>query len=183
VRQDWRPFQLSSKRCFDRGALSLLRLDFAVHECGVSVPVVGAHGNQLKESIMHRPAVLSLVLAACLASTVAFAARDRATANFEASASSPGITGAADLSATPQGETIVHGQLRGLEAGAQYASFVYQGNATCASGTPMAVAQFQANPTGVATFNAKVKVDLTQIGSISIQRVSDNSLVACGAVQ
>ena len=132
---------------------------------------------------MHRPQVLSLVLAACLASTVAFAAKDRATANFEASASSPGITGAADLSATPQGETLVHAQLRGLEAGAQYVSFVYQGNATCASGTPMAVAQFAANPAGVATFNAKLKVDLTQIGSISIQRVSDNSLVACGTVQ
>jgi hypothetical protein len=132
---------------------------------------------------MLRSSVLSVVLAACLA-TVAFAAKDKATANFEAAASGVTIAGTADLTATPQGQTKIHGQLRGLEAGAQYVSLVYQGNATCGSGSPTVVVErFTANPAGNAVFNANVMVTLDQIGSISIQKVSDNSLVACGAVQ
>jgi hypothetical protein len=133
---------------------------------------------------MLRPPVLSVVLAACLASSVAYAARDHATASFQSAASGVTVAGAADLSATPQGQTKIHGQLRGLEPGTQYVSLVYQGNATCGSGSPTVVVErFTANPMGTAVFNANVMVALDQIGSISIQKASDNSLVACGAVQ
>ena len=79
--------------------------------------------------------------------------------------------------------TLIHESLRGLEPGVEYVSFLYEQNKTCASGIPTTeVMRFTANPAGIATFNTKVDVELSQIGSISVQRVSDNTLLACASV-
>jgi hypothetical protein len=130
---------------------------------------------------MRRVPVLPIVLAALLVSSVAFAAANRVSATFESLAAS-GIQGGADLNSVAGG-TNIHESIRGLTPGVVYASFIYQGNTTCASGSPLTqVMQFTANPQGIATVNAKVSVDLTQIGSVSIQRVSDNTLLACASV-
>ncbi len=130
---------------------------------------------------MRRVPVLSVVLAAFLVSSIALAASNRVSATFE-SLSASGIQGSADLNSLAKG-TVIHESLRGLTPGVQYVSFIFQQNATCASGSPTTqVNQFTANPSGMATFNAKVDVDLAQIGSISIQRVSDNALLACASV-
>src|SRR5262249_2880589 len=131
---------------------------------------------------MRRLSVLTIVLAACLVSSVAFAANDKVTATFE-SLSASGVTGQADLNPGMQGEGLIHTTLRGLVAGAQYVAVIYQQNQTCGSGSPITeFARFVANPAGNATFNGKVALELSQIGSIGIQRVSDSALQACASV-
>ena len=131
---------------------------------------------------MHRVSVLSAVLAACLISAVAIAAKDKATASFE-ELSASGIKGSADLMSMQQGETKIHGSLRGLTPGTEYVSRAYKGNQTCGSGgETVEVARFVANPAGNVTFNAKVAVGLVDIGSLSVQRASDDVLQACASV-
>ena len=131
---------------------------------------------------MHRFSLLVVALAVCLVGSVALAANDRVTATFETLAAS-GITGTADLNPNPQGGVQIHGTLRGLEPGVQYMSVIYQQGSTCGAGVPTTeAARFVANPAGNANFNSKVPLQLTQIGSISVQRVSDSSLLACAAV-
>ena len=131
---------------------------------------------------MHRISVLSVVLAACLISAVAIAAKDKASATFEPLSAS-GISGSADLLSMQQGETKVHASLRGLTPGTEYVSRVYKGNQTCATGgETIEAARFVANPAGIVTFNAKVPVGLSDIGSISIQLASDDALQACASV-
>jgi hypothetical protein len=136
----------------------------------------------LKESAMHRISILSVVLAACLVSAVAIAAKDKATASFEPLSAS-GIKGSADLQSMQSGETRIHGSLRGLTPGTEYVSRAYKGNQTCSTGGEnVEVARFVANPAGVVTFNAKVPAALADIGSISVQIASDNALQACASV-
>ena len=130
---------------------------------------------------MRRVPVLSFVLAACLVSAIALAASNRVNATFE-SLSASGVQGNADLNSVAKG-TLIHESLRGVEPGVEYVSFLYEQNKTCASGIPTTeVMRFTANPAGIATFNTKVDVELSQIGSISVQRVSDNTLLACASV-
>ena len=130
---------------------------------------------------MHRVSLLSVVLAACLASTIALAANDKLTADF-GSLSASGVTGKAGLNPSKQGETFVHAQLQGLEPGVEYVSLIYD-NGTCGTGGPTTeVARFKANPAGTANWNEKVAKDISAIKSISVQRVSDSSLQACAPV-
>jgi len=130
---------------------------------------------------MRRVPVLPIVLAACLVSSIALAASNRVNATFE-SLSASGIQGSADLNSVASG-TLIHESLRGLVPGVEYVSFIYQQDKTCASGVPTTqVMTFTANPAGIATFNTKVDLELSQIGSISVQRVSDNALLACASV-
>src|SRR5262245_8434933 len=130
---------------------------------------------------MHRVSLLSVLLAAVVITSVAVAANDRVTANFESLAAS-GVTGTANLNPTKASETLVHGSLRGLAPNVEYVSLIYQ-NGTCTSGgVTTELARFRANPAGVANFNQKVPLDMSAIKSISVQRASESSLQACAAV-
>lgn len=134
---------------------------------------------------MRRFFVPSITLAACLIAATALAASDRLTKDFEAVGPfGTGVSGQATINPMPDGSTQIHEQLRGLEPGAQYVSVVYQQGSTCATGGPTTeVERFVANPAGIANFNKKIALELNQIGSISVQRVTDNAVVACAAVQ
>ena len=133
---------------------------------------------------MHRVLVASIALAACLATSVALAASDKIIANFNSiEPAGVNVSGQITLNAMPSGETQIHGALRGLVPGTEYVSFIYSQGTTCASGTPTTqLVQFVANPSGNANFTQKVTVGLAQIGSVSVQRASDNALLACAAV-
>jgi len=121
------------------------------------------------------------LLAVCLTSSIAIAAKDSATATFESLAAS-GIKGEAVLRVTPDG-TQIHGTIRNLQPGVDYIVGLFPENKTCASGsTSQTLVRITANPSGLATFNQKVAQPLNMIGSLSVQLVSDNSVQACAAV-
>ena len=130
---------------------------------------------------MHRVSLLSVILAACLATSIALAAGDKVSTDFQSLAAS-GVTGKADLNPMKAGQTFVHGSLRGLAPGVEYVSLIYQDGSCTAGGPTTEVARYTANNTGTANFNQKVDVDITTIKSISVQRVSDNALQACAPV-
>lgn len=130
---------------------------------------------------MHRVSLASVVLVACLAASIAVAAGDKVTANFETLAAS-GITGSADLNPQKQGTTFVHASLRGLEPNVQYVSRIYQAGGCTAGGPTTELARFTANTAGVANFNQKIDMDISSIKSISVQRASDDLLQACASV-
>lgn len=133
---------------------------------------------------MRRVLLTSIALAVCLATSVALAASDRIVAPFNSiTPTGVGVTGQVALNSMPGGETQIHESLRGLVPGVEYVSFVYQQGTTCASGTPTTqIESFTANPAGIANFTQKVSLNLSQIGSVSVQRASDSALLACAAV-
>ncbi len=131
---------------------------------------------------MKRLSILPVVLVVGLAASIALAASDRVVAPFESLASS-GISGDARLNPMPSGATAIHVSLSGLQPNTQYFSLIYQ-NGTCTTGgTTTQLAQFTANGSGKVQFNSQVAQNLTQIKSISVQLVSDQSVQACAAVQ
>lgn len=131
---------------------------------------------------MRRLSVVPVLLAACIASSVAVAAKESVTATFESLAAS-GISGQAVLKAVPTGGTQIHAQLRGLEPSTEYIVSMFSDNKTCASGSAsQEVTRITANPAGIANFHEKVSTEIAGIGSLSIQRGSDQSLQACAAV-
>jgi len=130
---------------------------------------------------MHRVSLMSSILAVCLASTIAFAASDKVTTQFESFAAS-GVTGQAGLNPTKQGQTDIHAQLRGLAPNVEYVSLIYDNGSCTTGGTTVEAARFKSNGSGIANWNQKIDVDITAIKSISVQRVSDNALQACAPV-
>ena len=103
-----------------------------------------------------------VILAACLAASSAFAAKDIVVASFE-SLSASGVSGQVRLNPMPGGGTQVHANLEGLQAGVEYVSLSYQGEA-CATGTSTELARFTANPAGRATFHQQVPGERTSSG-------------------
>ena len=130
---------------------------------------------------MRRVSLLPVVLAAFLAASIAVAAGDKVTTDFQALSAS-GVTGKADLNPMKAGQTLVHGSLRGLSPDVEYVSLIYQDGSCTAGGPTTEVARFKGGPAGTANFNQKVDLDITAIKSISVQRVSDNALQACAPV-
>lgn len=131
---------------------------------------------------MRRFWVVPVLLAACITSTAALAAQDKATATFE-SLGAAGISGEATLRALPTGGTQIHATIRGLEPGVEYFVALYPDNQTCAAGSAsQQVVRVIPNPAGMVTFNEWVSNDLALIGSLSVQLVSDQSVQACAAV-
>ena len=131
---------------------------------------------------MHRVSLLSVVLAACLATSIAVAASDKIEAEFTSLGAS-GVSGKADLNPMKAGETLIHAQLRGLTPNTEYVSLVYQESGDCvAGGATTELARFTVNPSGQVNFNQKIALDITSIRSISVQRVSDNVAQACASV-
>jgi len=131
---------------------------------------------------MRRLWMLPVLLLSCMTATTALAAKDIATASFE-SLTSAGVSGQATLRAVPTGGTEIHAQLRGLEPGVEYMVALFPDNQTCTTGSvSQQIVRVTANPAGIATFNVKVSNEITAIGSLSVQLVSDQSLQACAAV-
>lgn len=131
---------------------------------------------------MRRLWMVPVLLLSCMTATMALAAKDTATATFE-SLTAAGISGQATLRAVQTGGTDIHAQLRGLEPGTQYMVALFPDNQTCTTGTvSQEIVRVTANPAGIATFNVKVSPEISAIGSLSVQLVSDQSLQACGAV-
>jgi hypothetical protein len=132
---------------------------------------------------MRRISIVPVLLAAvCITSAVAFAARQTATATFE-SLSASGVTGDATLKVMPQAETQIHVSLRGLDPSVAYVVNLFPDNQTCTTGTSsQPIESFVANPAGIANFTVKVPNPIEQIGSLSVQKQSDQSLQACAAV-
>src|SRR6058998_1435739 len=111
------------------------------------------------ERIMRRLTFPTVVLAACLASSIALAASDQKRATFESLAAS-GVTGEARLNPMVQGGTQIHESLRGLLPNTEYVSVIYQ-NGTCTTGgTTFEIAHFTANPAGNAQLNKLVSQDI-----------------------
>ena len=133
---------------------------------------------------MRRTLIASIAFAACLAAASALAASDRIVAKFDSVAPlGTGVSGQVTLNAMPSGDTQVHTSLRGLDPGTQYVVNAYPLGGACASGTVTTeVWRFEANPAGIANFTKKVPVDISQIGSISLQRGSDSALLSCADV-
>jgi len=122
-----------------------------------------------------------VLLAACLVASVAFAATDRITAQFEILAAS-GVVGDVTLNPMPDGEIQLHSQLKGLVPDTQYTVFVYDASASCGAGTPVQIVTFTSNKAGIANWSEKVSLALTSIQSIGIQQEPVSTLVACAAV-
>lgn len=131
---------------------------------------------------MRSRLVAATLLVTCLVASVALAARDKVEVIFQ-SLQASGVTGEATLSASPSGEVMIHAKLRGLEPRTQYSALIFDVSTTCdVATTSEQVVLFESNPAGIANFNQKVVTDLTQINSIGIRLVSDNSLKACASV-
>ena len=122
-----------------------------------------------------------VLLAACLVASVATAANDRVTAQFQSLAAS-GVVGDVTLNPMPDGQILFHSQLKGLAPDTQYTVFVYDSNSTCGAGTPVQIETFTSNQAGIANWNVKAAVALTSVQSIGIQQEPANTLVACAAV-
>ena len=130
---------------------------------------------------MRRFPVVPVALALLIGATVALAAKDKVVASFEPLAAS-GVSGDVSLQVMPKGGTLVHGNLRGLQANTEYVSLSYA-NGTCTSGSDaIEITRFQANAAGNAAFTKQIDRNLTQIKSVSIVLASDQSAQACAAV-
>jgi|SRR5215831_7484532 len=136
---------------------------------------------------MRRPLVLTLVLAALLVASAAFAAKPQtATASLTALAAS-GINGTADLRVDANGNAKIHESLSGLTAGAQYTSFIYLNSTACGAGinvVQVQVMSFTANNAGKANFNAIIPPQavpgLTGGASLAVQQ--GTSVLSCGEI-
>lgn len=128
---------------------------------------------------MRSRLVVPVLLAACLVS-VAFAASGKVVATFQ-SLSASGVGGEVVLKPMPGGGTLIHASIEGLAPSTEYFSNIYVGDQTCGT-TGELVISFTSNPQGKAIWNEQVARDLQTIGSVSVQRRSDNALQACADV-
>ena len=125
---------------------------------------------------------MSVILAAAVLAigAIAFAAAQHGTADLQ-SLSASGVTGQARLNEV-QSKLNFQAQIRGLQPGIEY-NVQWYSNTSC---TPEAsvniIESFTANPAGMASIQAKLDKTLPDIGSVSVVRVSDLSVQACGAV-
>jgi len=119
---------------------------------------------------------------ALVLTSIALAAPSRIPITFQSFAAS-GVSGDGTINSVPSGDVQLHVSLRGLEANTTYSALIYTASQSCDEATAsQQVVQFQSNPSGIATWNQKVTMDVNTISSVGIRLVSDNSLKACGAV-
>ena len=127
---------------------------------------------------------MSVILAAAVLAigAIAFAAAQHGTADLQ-SLSASGVTGLAKLNEVQPAKLNFQAQIRGLDPGAGYRIQWYT-NTSCTTEADVKVIEaFKANPAGMASVQAQLARNLNEIGSISVVRVSDDAVVACGAVQ
>lgn len=130
---------------------------------------------------MKRLSFVPLVLAVSLLTTIAFAAAEKKAGTFQELAAS-GVSGKVDLLSSQAGQTTIHGQARNLLAGTEY-SVIWLRNNNCApeSNTQL-IETFTAKQGGIAAFQGKVMVPVSEINSVSIVRTSDQVVQACAPV-
>ena len=127
---------------------------------------------------------MSVILAAAFLAigAIAFAASQHGTADLQ-SQSASGVTGQAKLNEVQPGKLNFQSQIRGLDPGAAY-RIQWFTNTSCATEADVKVIEsFKANPAGMASVQATLARNVEEFGSISVVRVSDLTVVACGAVQ
>ena len=128
-----------------------------------------------------RRVLAASVLAACLVASVATAQSTKITATFEALAAS-GVVGDVTLNPMPNGEILLHSNLKGLEPNTEYSVVVFDASATCGAGVEAQIITFTSNSAGVANWNERVSLSLSSIDSIGIREEPVNTLVACATV-
>lgn len=128
---------------------------------------------------MRSRLVVPVLLAACLVS-VAYAASNKVEATFQ-SLQASGVTGQVVLKPMPNGGTQIHASIEGLAPNTEYLSSVYLGDQVC-GGAGELIVSFTSNPAGKAKWNERVSPEITAIGSVSVQRQSDNLLQACAGI-
>jgi len=130
-----------------------------------------------------RPALaVTVLLAACLVTSVATAQNDKITATFE-SLSASGVTGDVTLNPMPNGQIQLHSNVKGLVPNTDYTVTVFDQSTSCGEGTnSVQVITFRSNPAGNANWNQKVALQVSSIESIGIRQSPTNELVACAAV-
>src|SRR5262245_29626945 len=129
---------------------------------------------------MRRISISAAFLAASMIAAVALAASDKVVVSFVSQASS-GVSGDVTLNAQPQGGTMIHGKLQGLEPNVEYVSQHFP-DGVCGGSSPTPLATFKSNPMGKAVFSAKSSQAIADFKSISVQLKSDMSLKACATV-
>jgi hypothetical protein len=128
--------------------------------------------------------VLSIVPAALLVASVAFAAKPQTASATLTSLAASGVTGSADFKIDANGNARIHESITGLTPGTQYTSVVYIGSTTCASGVSVQIMSFTANAAGRANFNTVLPPQAVPAanGNASISVQQGTTLVACGEV-
>ena len=132
---------------------------------------------------MHR--LQALVLAATLVSATAVADAGRHVNATLNPVGGSGVGGRVELTALPQGGTMITVVATGLHPGTGYLS-LYYGNGTCELEQyeeDDVIGRYTAGRSGVATVTRKVGDDLDEIASVSVRLAEDFSLLACAAVE
>ena len=120
------------------------------------------------------------ILAACVATTVAFAANERVTVSFQTLQNS-GVSGELTLMSLPNGGTMIHGKIRGLTKDSDYTSNWYT-DGSCGATPGTELTRFRAKENGTANFNIKTDRSISDIESISIFLNGETTLLACAPV-
>ena len=124
----------------------------------------------------------TVLLATCLVASVATAANDKVSANFESLAAS-GVVGDVTLNPMPDGTIQLSSKLRGLQPGVQYVLQIHDASTSCADGTnTIQVITFVSNPAGNANVKERVTVPVPTIQSIAIREQPANTAVACATL-
>jgi len=126
--------------------------------------------------------LMSVILAGAVLAigAVAFAAAQHGTADLQ-SLSASGVTGQAKLNEV-QSKLNFQAQIRGLQPATEYRIQWYSNSSCTQEATVNVIEAFTANPAGMASISTKLDKTLPEIGSVSVVRVSDLSVQACGAV-
>ena len=129
---------------------------------------------------MRNISITAAFLAALLVAAVALAANDKVVVSFVSQASS-GVSGDLTLNAQPNGGTMIHGRVQGLEPNVEYVSQQFT-DGVCSSSPGTQLVSFKSNPMGKAVFTTKSNQKIADMKSISLQLKSDMSLKACATV-
>jgi hypothetical protein len=111
---------------------------------------------------------------------IAFAAAQHGTADLQ-SLSASGVTGQARLNEV-QSQINFQAQIRGLQPATEYRIQWYSNSSCTPEASVTVIESFTANPAGMASIQAKLDKTLPDIGSVSVVRVSDSAVLACGSV-
>jgi hypothetical protein len=128
--------------------------------------------------------LMSVILAAAFLAigAIAFAASQHGIADLQ-SLSASGVTGQARLNEVQPDKVNFQAQIRGLDPGAAYRIEWYTNTSCTAEADVKVIEAFKANPAGMASIQATLARNIEEFGSIGVVRVSDLTVVACGAVQ
>jgi hypothetical protein len=132
---------------------------------------------------MTKKVLVALVVAAAV--TVSVGIASAASHQFQGERSKTalmpvqgsGVTGIVRLRATPEGETDIVVRARGLQPGARYASFYYDGH-HCEVG-PDLVGTFTADSSGHGRVHGTADDPIDDIASVSVRTPDYSVLFAC----